>query len=216
MKRESLVIEYLLCALNDKGRLPSISTEKEVCFFAANLIELIQAGAVALKNKKLICMEQPSSTAAYLEPMLKILQQSKPKKPEDFVGDLAFSLSGKPMNAMMDACLNAMEEDGLMETKMHKGLLKETEYRVCRREETDRVIEKIRAEFLETGQISNETMILGALLNKAGLLKTYFSAYEAKVFKQRLKELSEIPENRMISEMIDYVDTLIAVIAASA
>ena len=216
MKRESLVFEYLLCALNDKGRLPAISTEKEVCFFAANLIELIQTGAVILEKKKLICTEQPLSTAAYLEPMLNTLRQSKPKKPEDFVGDLAFSLSGKPMKAMMEACLKAMEADGLMETTTHQGLLKETEYRVCRREEKDRVVQKIRAEFLETGEISDDTMILGALLNKAELLKTYFSAYEAKVFKQRLKELSETPENKMISEMIDYVDTLIAVIAASA
>lgn len=216
MKRESLVIEYLLCALNDKGRLPSLSTEKEVCLYAANLIELIQAGAVILENKMLTCTEPSSSVPAYLEPMLEILRQSKPKKPEDLVGDLAFSLSGRPMKEMMAACLSFMEKEDLMETSVHKGLLKETEYRVCREGETDRVIQKIRAEFLETGEISDETMILGSLLNKAGLLKTYFSAYETKTFKQRLKELSGTPENKMITEMINYVDTLIAVIAASA
>ena len=99
---------------------------------------------------------------------------------------------------------------------MKKGLLGTKEYRTVKAEEKDRVIQKIRAEFLEEGQISEETVLLGCLLDKTSLLKKYFSAYEAKMLKQRLKELRKAPENKLINEMIDSVDTLIAVIAATA
>ena len=216
MNKEALTMEYLLCVLDDEGKLPTFSTEKEICFYAAQLIELIDLGWVVLEGKKLQLADKGSEPPVYLEPMFEIVKKSEGKKVADFAGNLTFNLTGKPRRKMLEACLEVMEEANLLETATKKGLLGTKEYRTVKAEEKDRVIQKIRAEFLEEGQISEETVLLGCLLDKTSLLKKYFSAYEAKMLKQRLKELRKAPENKLINEMIDSVEALIAVIAATA
>ena len=48
MNKEALTMEYLLCVLDEEGKLPTFSTEKEICVDAAQLIELIDLGWVVL------------------------------------------------------------------------------------------------------------------------------------------------------------------------
>ena len=81
-------------------------------------------------------------------------------------------------------------------------------------EEVLRIIEKIRAEFLENGTLSDETIVLGALLQKSGLIKNYFSKYESEKLKERLNEIKESQSGSLVNEMVKYIDTLIAAIAA--
>jgi len=75
-----------------------------------------------------------------------------------------------------------------------------------------KVVEKLRAEFLEEGTVSDETIVLGALLNKSGLIKKYFSKYETQKLNNRLKEIKQSEAGALIKKMIDYIDTWIAIL----
>ena len=40
MKDLSIIQEYTICAVNEKGKFPALSTEKAVCFVTAGILEL--------------------------------------------------------------------------------------------------------------------------------------------------------------------------------
>ena len=65
MRDLTLSQEYLLCAVNEKGRLPHLGVERTVCLVAAALLELQLEGCVAVDKKYVtvtgpLCVCQPS------------------------------------------------------------------------------------------------------------------------------------------------------------
>ena len=80
----------------------------------------------------------------------------------------------------------------------------------------DSVIQNIRAEILEDGKLSEDIVALTALLNKSGDISKYFSAYEKKDLKNRLKEIKNNPQNEMIKKVTDYIETLLLMIIVAA
>ena len=78
------------------------------------------------------------------------------------------------------------------------------------------VIQKIRAELLEEGELSDDIIALTALLHKSGDLSRYFSNYEKKALKTRLKSIKESCENQMVAKMVEYIETLFAMVVIAA
>ena len=58
MRDLTLSQEYLLCAVNEKGRLPHLGVERTVCLVAAALLELQLEGCVAV-DKKYVTVTAP-------------------------------------------------------------------------------------------------------------------------------------------------------------
>ena len=52
---------------------------------------------------------------------------------------------------------------------------------------------------------------LTALLDKSGCLKEYFSKFEQKEIKQRLKDIAASPNGRLVGEMVEYIYNMIAI-----
>ena len=80
----------------------------------------------------------------------------------------------------------------------------------------DTIIQNIRAEILEDGELTEDIAALAALLDKTGELMRFFSAYEKKDVKKRLKEIRNDPENKEIAKVINYVEELMMIIIVSA
>lgn len=53
----------------------------------------------------------------------------------------------------------------------------------------ENIVQKIRAELLENGEICEETVFLSYLLKKVNLLKHYFSKYESEKLKKTINSL---------------------------
>lgn len=71
----------------------------------------------------------------------------------------------------------------------------------------------IRAEFFEEVEITEDIASLIILLDKSRLLKTYFSEFEQKEIKQKLKEITGSDTGKMIKDMVDHVENLIAMMS---
>ena len=82
--------------------------------------------------------------------------------------------------------------------------------------DVDHIVQNIRAELLEDGEISEDIVVLTALLNKSKDLQRYFSAYEKKGLKNRLKEIKEHPVSDEIARVINYVDTMLMMVVVAA
>lgn len=79
----------------------------------------------------------------------------------------------------------------------------------------DKVIQQLRAELLEEGPVSENMIVLTALLDTGGLLKKYFSKYESGQLKKRIKEVRESEEGAVIKSMMDYVEAMIIAVSIS-
>ena len=64
------------------------------------------------------------------------------------------------------------------------------------------VVDMIRAEFLEDVEVTEDIASLIILLDKSKLLKTYFSEYEQKEIKKKLKEITNSDTGKSIKDTV--------------
>ena len=78
MKDMTLTQQYFTCAVNGKGKIPGLSTERQVCLLAAGLLELQMEGCISI-DKKQICIAAPLPAAKqYLAPLYAFLDKPRP------------------------------------------------------------------------------------------------------------------------------------------
>lgn len=56
MKDLSLTQQYLLCVLNQKGKLPTFGFEKILCLSKAGVLELLMEHTLIYDHKKINCI----------------------------------------------------------------------------------------------------------------------------------------------------------------
>jgi len=234
----SLTQEYYLCAVNAKGRIPFGQSEvAPVGLLASAVLELLARGLIARDDQDKLTISQPDTTdytqpldqpipavagglvvedsLSYLRPLYDTVASfGKPKTLKGLVDHYVLGLSNKPFNALLAAIGQSLWSAECADLVPTNNPAKQRY--APRRDATTRVIEKIRAEFLEPGPMDDDTICLAALLNTGGLIRSYFSKFEATALKARLKEVrrSELPAS--FQEMLDYFDQVIATMVVLA
>lgn len=216
MNQLTISQQYLLCVLNERGKLPSFSTEIPVCLLAGSLIDLILSQCVAVgRDKKLAVTGQLSEDNRHLSSLYAFIRDSKPMKVEKLAGEYAFTFSDKRIKQLIQdvgASLHALgcayPESG--------GLLGGAPRFIPDKRAVDYVIQNIRAELLEDGAVSDEIVALVSLMEKSGQIKKYFSRYERDQLKARLKEIQSAESNKLVKEMVDYINTMFVIIASTS
>lgn len=206
--------EFLLCILKPQGTIPALySTQISTCLVAGGILELLNLNVISVDEKKKIEVNKDTELKKeYLRPLYQVICNSKKKNVKDIASQYVFG-SGKLLKEYINSLSSTMIQDNLI--SIETGGMFKTKIRYIPNEDgVIKVIEKIRAEFLEEGFVSNETIILGALLYKSGAIKRYFSQYESDILKNRLNEIKNSEEGYFIKEMVDYIDALIAIVAS--
>lgn len=217
MKDITLSQEFLLCVLNKKGKISTFSGNYVPALTAAGVVELVQAGLVAIEHKKASIFAPLPAEAAHLRQLYDYIEQKQPITLENIVGHFNFSFSQKAANGLFADIKQALADNGCLCEVADKPLLGD-EKTVLAPDSAcvDAVIQKIRAELLENGPLDESTIALAALFEKTQLLKTYFSKYESDTLKQRIKEIKKDPSYAVVAEILDYFDAiLVAVIVAA-
>lgn len=216
MKEFSISQSYLLCALNENGKLPALSTEIPACLLAGGLIDLILAKSIAIgADKKLSITSELTQENQPLASLYTFLKESKPMKLEGVTSEFLFAFSDKRMKLLirdigssLAAVGSAVVEEG--------GLFGKTACFLPNTDDVDAIIQNIRAELLEDGTLSDQIIALVSLMEKSNQIKRYFSKYEKDQLKTRLKEIKDSDSNKLVKEMINYMETLLAVIVAAS
>ncbi len=212
MKNLSFTQEFFLCALKPQGSTTlTNSTESSTCLLAGSLLELLIDGYISIDDKKkMFITKDLSSEKLYLLPIYELIKNNKPMNVETIAEKYAFGFTLP--NELFQSVGHSIVEDGCVVEKSNQGLFKNKVLFLPNESEVTKVVEKLRAEFLEEGTVSDETIVLGALLNKSGLIKKYFSKYETQKLNNRLKEIKQSEAGALIKKMIDYIDTWIAIL----
>lgn len=217
MKDLSITQEYLLCALNKKGKLPSLGNEIPTCFVAGALLDLLNEEFVKIQSKKVIINKELDKAFDYLHPLFSFIERSKPKTIKDLAGDYILTLRSKKLNDLIQSVGNSLVMADCAYAINRRGILGgEKTYYIPEVEKIEYVVQKIRAELLENGNLSDETVALASLLNKSSLLKQYFSKHESKQLRDRINEIKNSDSSRLVKEMLDYIDAIIVVVVTSA
>lgn len=214
MKDMTLTQSYFVCAVGRRGQLSGLSVERQVCLLGAGLLELALAGCITLgKNTAAVCAPLPVGCAC-LHPLYSDLDCGKPVKIEKLLEEYTYSLSSdRRLNALTGAVGNALVSAGLAR-EARGGLFGGKTRYIPQDEAINRVVDMMRAELLEEGEYSDEAAALGVLLDKGNCMKEYFSKFEQRQLRGRLRTLSQTEAGRRVQQMMDYVYNMIAVSTA--
>lgn len=216
MKDLSVSQSYLICALNDSGKLSALNTDSPICLLAGGLIDLIFSDSVAISNdKKLSISGELREENQHLNSLYSFIKESKRLSIDKLASEYAFTFSDKRIKMLINDIGLSLAGLGYATTEKG-GLFGKT---LCFIPDTvivDNIVQNIRAELLEHGTVSDYMIALVSLLDKSNQIKRYFSKYEKDQLKVRLKEIKDNASNKLVKEMVDYIDTLIAVIAATS
>lgn len=214
MKDLSISQKYFLCVLNDKGKLPSIDATIEVCILAGSLFDLMFLDCVKVgEDKKIYINKELDSSLQHLESLYAYIQESKPMKVDKLASEYYFSFNEKRKKQLFSNIGTSLVTSQVA-TYEKGGFFGNVDFYFPNRKYVDNIIENIRAELLEDGCVSDDIIALVSLLEKSNQIKRYFSAYEKDKLKIRLKEIKESDSHKVVKEMVDYIDGLIAVFVA--
>lgn len=229
MKDLSITQEYMIFALNKKGSFPSSNSTAIACLVVSGVLEMQLEGCISLNDKKLtVCAKLPENLS-YLKPLYNVINQGTPVKAEKVVEAYTVSFSNKKLNELTDALINELikadiAEPAKAERSGNKGTFsrlliggalmgaipsRNKDTFVPKKEVITGIIEKIRAELLEDGKISEEVIALTALMDKAKYLNEYFSKFEQQELKGKLEKIRNSDAGTLVKEMVQHIDDLI-------
>ena len=214
MRDLSITQEYLICTLNKKGALPSTNPKASVCMIIGGLLEMQMEKCISMEDKKVIVSAELPEHMSYLKPLYDVINQKKPMKAQKVVETYYASFTSKKLNMLLDALLDELKSADAVES-VKTGLLGSKEAFAPKKEAVISVIEKIRAELLEDGDVSEDVIALTGLLDKSGQLKEYFSKYEQKELKEKLEVIRKSKAGTTAKELLWYIDSLDASIMIS-
>lgn len=210
MKDLTITQEYLICAVNEKGKISGFSTEKLVCFVAAGLLELQLEKCISIDKKKVNKIGELPVNKKHLKPLYDFINQPKPVNIEKVLEAYNYSITDKRLNELMETVGVALEDMGLAESAK-AGVFGNKKSYVPKKEAINRVIDMVRAELLEDGEVTEDIAALVILLEKSKSLKRYFSEFEQREMKNKLKEIVNSPNGKMVKDMVEYVENMIAI-----
>ena len=222
MKNMSIPQEFMICTVNSKGVLSSffsdLEVDKIVNFLIACLLEMRLEEIISITDKKIDVIGELPENLSYLEFLYEYIDQRKPVKIEKVINDFCISATMKNFDRLFNDVGRSLEKEGVVTVSKVGWFKKKTGY-VPEKEVIVRVINKIRSELLEDGVMSEDASILAILLSNSNSLKDYFSKFEQKDIKEKLKEISKTEAGAIAKEMLDYfnviITTIIAIAAAS-
>ncbi|CAM4524799.1 hypothetical protein FHS16_005342 [Paenibacillus endophyticus] len=188
LKNLSIPQEFVLLALDrETNKLKSIFRMHVALYTVmACIVELSINGNVIFEDDDTVRISNLTSTGeSYLDRTLEIITAEKPKKLEEWVS--YFYYRQKELYKMV---VESLVDKGVLEIENTEVLLvvpvkKYSDVANAR----NHIVEKIRAELLEHGNVEEDTLALVLFLNNKNMLNDYFSDYEQKTLRKKLDVL---------------------------
>ena len=211
MKDLSITQEYLICAVNSKGKISGFGSEKLICLIASGLLELQLEGCIKIDKKKVTVTNNLPEERLYLKPLYDFVNQQKPVKLEKVLE--AYNYSFKDRGYELVNSIGASLKDLDLVEVTCAGIFGNKNACIPNSNAVHYVVDMIRAEFLEDVEVTEDIASLIILLDKSKLLKIYFSEYEQKEIKKKLKEITNSDTGKSIKDIVNTVEYMITMMS---
>jgi len=205
--------ELYLCALKPKGSF-GLSDNIYALLSLSGILELLEGGFLIKDEKnRLSAKNNLGSDLPYLKSLYEnIISCKKPTKIETIVSEYNDGF-GKHVNAFLQDIGDSLAEQNAVSVETSKKIFGGTKNKYLPvQSSVTNVIEKIRAEILEDGTMSEETVVLAILLQQANIIKDFFSKVESSKLKKRVEELRQSETYKEIAKVIEYIESLLALV----
>lgn len=224
MNNVTVTEKYALCMLKEVKKFSDM--ELSAHLVVSMVVEMMLEGSLEIvedKKKKWeiikdikVKLNNKLPKDEYNRALYKIIEELN--KPEiaisQIIEKLCYSFTDKKYMEVIQPLQNKMITDKLISLENKKGLFKEREVIVINEEEFNSTIGKIRTEFLEKENFTDEFILLVSLLNSTNFLKNIFIKYEKETLKKRLKEIKETEISKQVNiarELIDVINTALII-----
>lgn len=211
MKDLSITQEYLICAVNSKGKISGFGSEKLICLIASGLLELQLEGCIKIDKKRVTVTNNLPEERLYLKPLYDFVNQQKPVKLEKILEAYNYSFKDRGYE-LVNSIGASLKDLGLVEVTC-TGIFGNKNAYIPNANAVHYVVDMIRAEFLEDVEVTEDIASLIILLDKSKLLKIYFSEYEQKEIKKKLKEITNSDTGKSIKDMVNTVEYMITMMS---
>lgn len=210
----SITQKYLLCALSNKGKIPALNFERIIAIAAAGVVELMMDDLVEFDGKKLSVKRMLPKEKSYLSLIYDYIEKKQPVNFKTVVEHFSVAFTSKNSDELIDSIGDTLVTAGCVKQEK-RGIFGNKNAYIPDEKAVDYIVQNIRAEILEDGELTEDIAALTVILDKTGELMKFFSPYEKKAVKQRLKEIKNNPKNKEIAKVINYVEELMVVIIVS-
>lgn len=150
-----------------------------------------------------------------MQPLYEQIKEREPVSAHKLVESYVFAATEKNLHQLIEAIGAELEQVQCGEVVRERGLLHEKVRFHPNQAAVQQVVDKVRDAFFSDSALSDNIVALAALLEESGMLRQYFSKFEADTLRQRLKELANVDEYAFVAGIMDNVETLIELIEAA-
>ncbi len=143
------------------------------------------------------------------------MNQGKPVKLDKVFETYMVAFTDKKLHELTDSIMNSLKDANVV-IPVKAGIMGNKENYVPAKETVNYVIEKIRAELLEDGELTEDVIALTALLDRAGYLKDYFFKHEKSELKRRLSEIKDSEAGKSVKDMVNNVEGIVSLMLITA
>lgn len=204
----SIAQSYLLCILKDDGTIPKLSFDDN-WLIAAGMLDFILDGIIENYNDKIVVKKDLPENLGYLE-LLYNFFKSCDKNIKLSLMEFSIKDFGKSKNELFNNIAHSLEKTGAVHSITNSNIFGESKSFIPNKKDKNLIIEQIRAEILEDGKISDDTIALSMLLEKTSHLNDYFSKHERKELKEKIEE---IRNSAICSPIKDAIDSTIRILS---
>lgn len=116
--------------------------------------------------------------------------------------------SAKKINMLIQSLKEKMLQDNLISIETKKSIFGQKEIININDDKFKEIITEIRTEFLEKGSLTDDLILLGALLNYNNFLKHIFIKYEKDILKKRVEEIKDTEVSQKVKIAKDLVEVI--------
>lgn len=202
--------QYLMCAVNQRGRISRFNTVKLGYFVGAALIEMELDHTITMDQLDVKVIGPVDEDKNYLHPLYEFLKERKQTTLNKIVEEYCCSFSDKRVKELMEGVSESLNKLGL--TEEIKGVFSSKPIYAPKKSIVYQIIEEVRAQFLGDDEIKDDIAALTILLDKGHCLNGYFNRTERKQIRDTLDEVMEREDDDMAKIMSAYVYKMAGVI----
>ncbi|SFC52912.1 Golgi phosphoprotein 3 (GPP34) [Bacillus sp. OV322] len=213
MKDIQISQSFLLLSLNDKGGVSPLGSLRIRAFLiASGILELALEEVILIEDDQVMVKQELPSNKKFLSPIYNEVLAERSLNFKKLARKLVTnrSLFKDMFNSIGDYLV-----DMDIVTKNSGGILGHSNRYAGGEETKKQIVEQIRAELLEVGTVTKDTIALASLLLGSHILKYYFSEFEEKDLNEKLSELHDEKLNKEIFALVDRISHTITTIIAS-
>ncbi len=214
MKKMTITEKYVLCMLKEKKTLH----EKELTpyLIISMIIEMMLDENLEITDKNKVILADKMPTENYNKKLYEIIKNMKKDEIplKNILTSICYSFSSKNLKEIINTLKDNMLEDNLITLESKKGLIINKEVVKIDEDKFTNVVNEVKTELLEKGNLTEDIILLASLLNSTKFLKNIFNKYEKEELENKLKEIKDTEIAKKIKIAQSAISNMSAIVTA--